>query len=268
MPMEFFAFSDQLSEVVSRVYVHDTGRLASGPWLIPPDGDIKLIFPARGPIRCSIGDGSRVHPPSRLIVSGMRTEPGHLEFAEGVDAIGVIVRPEAAHRLLAMPQDELSNRTFDGEELFGPIARAWSERLMDAPDTAARVAIVQAIVLEMLAAQPRYDADVARAVRRLRSTRGTIQIERLARDLQWSRRRLERRFLNRVGVTPKNLASVLRFHDAYKRLRSLPDGRYGVVALDRYYDQSHFIRDFKRFTGVTPRVYARSADYGRLYIPR
>ena len=74
-------------------------------------------------------------------------------------------------------------------------------------------------------------------------------------------------FSIRVGVTPKNLASVFRFHAAYKRIRTVPDGRYGMVALDHYYDQSHFIRDFKRFTGMTPRLYAQTADYGRFYIP-
>ena len=94
-----------------------------------------------------------------------------------------------------------------------------------------------------------------------------LPIEPLARELGWSRRQLERQFLEQIGVSPKNLASVFRFHAAYRRLRLANNRRYGSIVFDHYYDQSHFLRDFKRFTGLTPSIYAATPDYGRFYIP-
>jgi AraC-like DNA-binding protein len=264
MAIRFLAPSAELVDVVSRIYIHETGPLATGPWLITPDGDFKLIFPVRGPVRCTIGSSVRLHLPARIIVSGMRAEPGYLEFPEGVEAVGVILKPEAAHRLFAMRLSELTNRTFDAEELLGARAGDWAARLIGATGWDARVALVQLLLLELLSARSRHDAEVVAAVRRLRQSAGAVSIEQLARDLRWSRRRLERRFLDGVGVTPKNLASVFRFHTVYKALRRTGQGS---VAFDHYYDQSHFIRDFKRFTGLTPSVYAQTADYGRFYIP-
>jgi transcriptional regulator GlxA family with amidase domain len=63
----------------------------------------------------------------------MRTQPGGLSFPCGVDAIGVIIRPEAAYRLLAQPHSGITNRTFDGEEIFDAAARRLQDELMDLP---------------------------------------------------------------------------------------------------------------------------------------
>ena len=198
----------------------------------------------------------------------MRTLPGALQFPGGIDAIGVIVRPETAHRLFRMPLHELADRTIDGEDVFGRALNDWCEQIALGPDVDARVALFrQALLTNLIVANERRDLSVEHAVRRLRLAAGELPIERVAQDLRWSRRRLERRFLARVGVTPKNLASVFRFHATYKRLRHAPGGRYGTMVLDHYYDQSHFLRDFKRFTELTLRIDSTTADYGRFYIP-
>ena len=93
-----------------------------------------------------------------------------------------------------------------------------------------------------------------------------MRIEALAESLGWSRRQLERKFLARVGVGPKSLASIFRFHTVYKRIRQSRDGRYGDL-VRHYFDQSHFVKEFKRYSGLTPTTYFRVNDYGRVYIP-
>ena len=104
MGIRFFEPWEDLRSVVARIYVHDSDApsMAANRWLIVPDGDIKLIFPFRGNIRCTIGDIHRVHGEARIIVSGMRTLPGYLDFSRDLGAVGVIVRPEAASRLLGV----------------------------------------------------------------------------------------------------------------------------------------------------------------------
>ena len=267
--MRFIRPQRELSDVVSRIYAHDVaGAPADAPsWLIVPDGDIKLIFPIRGDIRCTIGTRARRHPASRLIVSGMRTEAGSLAFPEGVDAVGVIIRPEAAYRLFDVPHDELANRTLDGEEVFGAAARRWQEELANLKTHEDRIAALQGRLSEWLRGRERRDAAFEFAVGRLRQCQGHVRVEDVARQIGWSRRHLERRFREYVGVGPKTLASVLRFHAAYKRLRRPGANRHGEAVRDAYFDQSHFLKEFKRFTGMTPRLYTASRDYGRLYIP-
>lgn len=297
MSIQFFQPWPSLRDVIARIYAHQSPALevAEPRWLIVPDGDIKLIFPFEGDIACTIGDTTRRHRAARVIVSGMRTLPGRLEFPEGVAAIGVIIRPEAIYRLIDIPHHELSNRTLDGEEVLGPaIARGWADDWLNAGGLAAQVERIQAAIharLIALAGRVRREPAFEHAVRRLRQSSGRVRIEALAEEVGWSRRHFARRFHERAGVSPSALSGVLRFHAVYKRLRdvtagaanaahaanaasasytgrALPAVASGLI-YDYYYDHSHFLKDFKRYTGATPRVYLRDSghDYGRLYIP-
>ena len=269
MGIRFYPPREELRGIVARIYAHDTGASTpeDSPWLIVPDGDVKLIFPFAGAIRCRIAATERLHAASRLIVSGMRTEPGVLSFPHGVSAIGVILRPQAAYRVLRVPQTAMVNSTFDGEEIFGGFARRLQDELMHLPHEEDRVARVQIRLQEWLRVRERRDLRFEHAVCRIKQQDGRVGIEAVAREVGWSRRQLERKFLEHVGIGPKALGSVLRFHAVYKRMRGVAGGRYAPLIQDHYFDQSHFLKAFTRYTGTIPRVYSGTRDYGHVYIP-
>jgi methylphosphotriester-DNA--protein-cysteine methyltransferase len=127
-----------------------------------------------------------------------------------------------------------------------------------------RVAALEEILCARLARCAGRDLAFEHAIRAL-SLREPPTVCQLAGSLGWSTRKLERRFAQRLGVAPKRLASILRFHRLYERLRK--DARWGAVTESPYHDQSHFLKDFHAYTGLTLRAYARASDYGRLYIP-
>jgi AraC-like DNA-binding protein len=258
-----------LRGVVARIYTHASGPIAPGDrrWLIVPDGEVKLILPLAGAIRCQIGATAHLHRESRLIVSGMRTLPGELSFPDGVDAIGVIIRPEGAYRLIGAPHYRITNATLDGEEIVDARARHLQSELMAIPCEEDRVAHIQARLCQWVRAHEERDLAFEAAVARLRESEGRIRIETVANHVGWSRRHLERRFLDRIGVAPKELANVLRFHAVYKRMRRAAQGHYAALIQDHYFDQSHFLKAFKEYTGVTPRAYSATSDYGFIYIP-
>jgi AraC-like DNA-binding protein len=289
--IRFFQPWPSLRDVIVRIYAHESpaSEVAEPRWLIVPDGEIKLIFPIEGDIACTIGDATRRHRAARVIVSGMRTLPGRLEFPHGVAAIGVIIRPEAVYRLIDIPHHELANRTLDGEEVLGSaMARQWADDWLNAGSTngsgsgaeagalTARVERIQAAIharLIALGGRVRREPAFEYAVRRLRQSSGGVRIEALADEIGWSRRHVARQFTALAGVSPSALAGVVRFHTVYRQLRdattkALPAVASGLI-YDYYYDHSHFLKDFKRYTGATPRGYLRDSghDYGRLYIP-
>lgn len=269
MDIQFLQPVEPLRGVLARIYVHDAAAATPDAGsLIVPDGDVKLIFPLRGEIRCRIGDRARLHRESRLIVSGMRTKPGHLWFGDGMSAIGLIVRPAAAYRLLRVSHHELLNCTLDGEEIFDGAARRWQEEVMNLPTLEDQIARLQARLCEWLRRSDRRDRAFERAVWCLQQREGRARIEELAREVGWSRRHLERKFKEYLGVGPKRLASVLRFHFVYKRMRGIAAGHYNDLVQDHYFDQSHFLKEFKRYTGATPRRFAETDDYGRIYVPK
>lgn len=153
-----------------------------------------------------------------------------------------------------VPASELAGRSVALDDLF-PAARvrALRGRLHDARTVGERVACVEAF----LCAQPfAEDRLVARAMQALSGNPGEPEaVARVARALGLSERQLERRFLQRIGVSPKRYAGLVRFERALELVRRAPS--LTRAALDAgYYDQSHFIREFRRFAGVAPGRFA------------
>jgi AraC-like DNA-binding protein len=75
----------------------------------------------------------------------------------------------------------------------------------------------------------------------------------LPAELGWSRKQLAARFRDEVGLTPKTAARVLRFQALLAGLRSGGTREWVDLALEcGYFDQSHLVRDVRRFTGLTP----------------
>jgi methylphosphotriester-DNA--protein-cysteine methyltransferase len=95
------------------------------------------------------------------------------------------------------------------------------------------------------------DPMVLQALALIHKNKGKIRIKELAEQLHISQSPLEKRFRQMVGATPKKFASIIRFKHAvqqYNPQRSLTDLGYEAG----FYDQAHFIKEFKNFTGETP----------------
>ncbi|WP_336623437.1 helix-turn-helix transcriptional regulator [Motilimonas sp. 1_MG-2023] len=85
------------------------------------------------------------------------------------------------------------------------------------------------------------------------SKNGNVSIDAITDSNPNKKRQLERKFLNMVGVSPKNLSKLVRLQTALKLIISQEDSLTSIAYKSNYYDQSHFIKDFKEFTGVNPR---------------
>lgn len=174
------------------------------------------------------------------------------------DTTSILVRftPQGA-TCLGVPAAELSDRSVALDDLLpARRVRELGERLAAVASPADGVRLVEALLLELPAAR---DTLVARALDLLDPPAGAgASVAAVARALGVSERQLERRFLARVGVTPKGFATLRRFERAVEAARSSPS--LAAAALQAgYYDQSHFIRDFRRFAGATPGEFLRAS---------
>jgi AraC-like DNA-binding protein len=101
---------------------------------------------------------------------------------------------------------------------------------------------------------PRPSPEVAWAWRRLLDSGGAIPIGRLAAEVGWSHKHLITQFRQQVGLRPKTAARLVRFDRVWRRLdQSGGRPEWADLAHDAgYADQAHLIREFRRFTGMTP----------------
>jgi AraC-like DNA-binding protein len=139
--------------------------------------------------------------------------------------------------------------------LFGPGTERLEGELRDERDPDAAAALLDAFFLERLA-RGGPNRTFVRALDALRASDGQAASAELAEGAEVSRRHLERLFARELGFPPKTVGRVMRFQRALKSLMTTPDEPLSALAsATGYFDQAHFIRDFKQFTGGIPRGY-------------
>jgi AraC-like DNA-binding protein len=176
------------------------------------------------------------------------------------ESLGIQVNftPIGAYRFFALPMDSLARRVVGLEDLLGAAARRLVARLTDLPGWESRFALLDQELAARIERGPATSPWVACAWSQIQESGGLVPIRALAREAGFSRKHLVARFHQEIGLSPKSMAQLVRFDRVMQGLRS---GRYqdwAQVAVDcGYYDQAHFIREFRRFSGSTPGEFLR-----------
>ncbi|MHA3787199.1 helix-turn-helix domain-containing protein [Flavobacterium hauense] len=130
------------------------------------------------------------------------------------------------------------------------------EQLAEVETDNQRIKIVEAFLLSQLQHRE-SDLLVSQALNLIINSNGTLRINELAQRLYISQSPLEKRFRKTVGATPKKFSSIIRINSVINNSSNNSFTELGYAA--GYFDQSHFIKDFKTFTGETPEQFF-SAD--------
>ena len=162
-----------------------------------------------------------------------------------------------AYRFLNLTMSDIANRCLDLGDLLGASeVELLVDALQDAEDWPARFDLMDHFLLERLGRGRPMSPDIAWALKSLQTSHGARSIGALSRDLSCSRKTLIQRFHAQIGLSPKSVASILRFAFAVERIRTADEESWADLAIAcGYYDQAHFNRDFRRYSGRTPREF-------------
>lgn len=162
-----------------------------------------------------------------------------------------------AFRFLNITMSDIANRVLDLGDLLGDGgADRLADSLLGAADWPARFDVMDRFLLARLRGGRPMSPDVAWALKALQASRGARSIGALSRALSCSRKTLIQRFHAQIGLSPKSVASILRFARAVERIHAADEESWADLAVDcGYYDQAHFNRDFRRYSGRTPREF-------------
>ncbi|MGE0441135.1 MAG: DUF6597 domain-containing transcriptional factor [Gemmatimonadales bacterium] len=193
-------------------------------------------------------------------VIGTMTRPLAVHRSATMDLLGIRFRPGGIGAFVRLPAPEVTDGFVGLGELWGPDADRLTSRLGATSDTAARIALLDAVLRDRLSAA-RSDGPILEAARVVERSEGRIRVEDLARTAGLSRRQLERRFLAAVGIAPKVACRVVRFQAALRRLRDAPGQTLAAIALETgYHDQAHLTREFTALAGVAPGAWRAGRD--------
>lgn len=220
-----------------------------------------IILAFGSPYRLSMAtDPSRPVRTSRHFVAGLHDTYSTSESTGLNWVIQIDLTPIGAYRILGMSLQELTNRIAPVDDIIGPMARQLVSNLEATSTWRERFHLVESFLIERLVMSKPEASGMRWAWRQLNDAHGLIPIGPIAVELGWSQRHLIERFHEQIGMSPKKIARQLRFLHTVDLLRERPDRSLAYIAAGAgYFDQAHFAREFREFSGSTPATYRREA---------
>jgi len=182
----------------------------------------------------------------------------------GFYSFGVLFKPTILSWLLKVEMTSLTNKAFDAQLLSWHF-KSLHEQMEEVTSIENKIRLFEDYLMNELAGRNYTTTLADHALSLIHQNKS---IPEVAKQLLVSQRHLETQFKNAVGLSPKSYSLIMRFKRIEEQLK-----RTAVVSwrelpfADEYYDQNHFIKEFKRFTGLTPTSYLlKNLDVGRSYL--
>jgi len=218
-----------------------------------PDGCVDIIFNL-GDSFAGITGNSTVGNGWKCFVAGAMRQPIITYHSGNIALAGVRFKPGGAYPFLRFPLSEITDWRVALDDM-GERMRGMFRRDIDGNRV---IADIDRCLLEELETALPIDEVVETAVSIINHAQGQIPVNFLGETLNISARQLERRFQVSVGLSPKMLCRIARIQAVISALRRQPDTAWLDIAHQNgFYDQSHFIREFKTLSGLTPNAYLR-----------
>lgn len=223
---------------------------------IVPDGCVELCFLLGDDIKRFTSETEYVLQPRSMVI-GQITTPYYIQPTGFVNSFAVRFYPYGFANFIQTPIQQLANKDTPIFSLFNETeAKALESAIIEASDTQQRIEIVEDFLRSRLAEPTTINQIVKSTIDTLYLTKGKAAINAILKDELHKRRNLERNFSKLVGISPKQLGKIIRLQAALKSLLNQEDESLTAIAYEsEYYDQAHFIKDFKEFTGLNPKEY-------------
>jgi AraC-like DNA-binding protein len=233
---------------------------------VVPDGCMEMIFHHGDLYRQYFEDGTSVLQPRSFIFGQITT---YLEIAP-TGASGIIAArflPEGLAPFLAVPVAALEDKAVDMHTLFGEKGKTLETEILRAPDTQQRIQLIESFLLSLLERPQTIDTITKACVEAIIQSQGQLGMIALAGQVQINRRNMERRFASAIGISPKQLSKVVRLQATLRMLEQKKFSNLTSLAYENgYYDQAHFIKDFREFTGMSPKsFYVENLKFAALF---
>ena len=168
--------------------------------------------------------------------------------AENVDTVfGIRFYAWAVPQFTRINAVQLFNSVINPQYLFSNFTE-FKDRIIAAKSTAERVALANKYLIYLLDSQ--CDCDVMNSLYGIIRSNGNISVNDLSRGIAVSKRTLERKFMQNVGVSPKTITELIRYQLLWQDC--IGNRFYALDSVEKfgYYDQAHMYNDFKKYHGI------------------
>jgi AraC-like DNA-binding protein len=233
-----------------------------------PEGTVDLIIDL-GEDKIRMHD--RQNPEMRFgpaVLCGPQSDYSVMNIADVRLQMGVHFRLGRAGSFLGAPIYEALNKHFSLYELWGTAAIDLRDELLFASSISERFRILEKHLLAHINCKQDFDPAIDYVLHKYSRGPHVHSIKNAADQLGLSPKRFNRMFKDRVGMTPKRLYRLMRFQKVLHHIQLCRQMDWVEISwLYGYYDQSHFIKEFQSFSGLTPTEYSVKKSVHPSHVP-
>ncbi|WP_160710915.1 helix-turn-helix transcriptional regulator [Chitinophaga solisilvae] len=254
-----------LQPYVQHYYLFESAEQLEMDDIVLPGGHLEIIF--------NLGDATWKTAPDKVFKDTAKIELwGQITAPLAVRTIGsnnkmlgIKFYPHTAARFLQLDIFELNNQVNDTTAILGKDIQELHQQLLESASLQQQITLIEkylAARLDQVKAKPQQMALVGNILQQLKTTSGTADtsIEHIARQHNLSTRYLHKLFMQYTGATPKYFDRLHRFRQSLSLIQQQELSLTEIGYEAGYFDQSHFIREFKSFTGLAPHSYAAKSS--------
>lgn len=229
-----------------------------------PTGNVEWMFHYRKTF--VVKNEAPVYQPQSM-VSGINSNFFDVATRGESGVIAVTFYPHGAANFLRFPLSEIENSSINLEDIFNTTGKETEEQICLARSQEERIAIIEKFLLRCF--NPVKNNDlllIKKGVELINQCKGQINVSELSQKLFLTNKSLERKFYALLGKTPKQFIRIVRFQGVILNLSKPGDKYLTQMAYENgYFDQAHFVKDFKSLSGYTPKEFLAlgpcNADY-------
>jgi methylphosphotriester-DNA--protein-cysteine methyltransferase len=251
---ERFEPSDQLRPYVREYWIYENPDTAVRRQKIIPDGYCEIIFRYGDPTRINLHGEWEVQEGE--LFAGQISSHFYMENTGVSGILGVKLRPAAPYHLFGIPMDEFTDRVVGLEKALGTVPPSIGQLTDARTAPARRIQLAERWLSDHLPVESTVKSKrISGVVETIFRKNGLVDIEALAEEHHVSRRHLEREFKQVVGLTFKFFSRIIRFNFIFEVMKSGDTSWIDIALKSGFFDQAHFIKNFREFTGENPSEY-------------
>lgn len=234
-----------------------------------PDGSMDLLIDLTDTPKKLFNDetGQSYSTLKKSWISGMKTEFILIDSSV-THIMGVHFRPGGAYPFMKGPVDELNNLTIELDTIWGHDATTLREAILDEPMIEKKFHLLETFLLQKGKNRLDSHALVQYSVRELSHAPQMWTIRQLSNRTGVTQKHLINLFKKYVGLTPKMFSRVNKFQKVIQLIQEGQKIDWAMLAYEcGYFDQAHFIKEFRSFSGINPVSYLEKRGPFLNYLP-
>lgn len=239
-------------------YIWEGITIPSKDFETPPSAFGSIVFNYKNPYQVSDYRSIRKQVP-KVFMMGQATKSYTLHIQGEIGMIGMVLKPTALYDFFGKPMYAFTDERIALKQFPLNNFCKFNEQIQESFNHETKLEILQSLTEHLISQGGYCTPAIQYASNEILQSKGQTDIPTLIKSSNMSRRKFERKFLEEVGVSPKVYTKIRRFSYACSLIQGKRKAKLTDILFNAgYYDQSHFIKDFKYFTGRAPKFYMQT----------